>query len=70
MASRLSRSHFVCDDDFVLVETLTGAQRLDDPEEVGVYVKAGAHFEAPRDTAATGSGAVALIQRVVAALRG
>ncbi len=57
----------VFDDDFVLVETLTGEQRLDDPDEVGVYVKA---FEALRDTAATGSDAVALIQRVVAALRG
>lgn len=57
----------VCDEDFVLVETLTGEQRLDDPEEVAVYVKA---FELLREAALTGPDAVELIQRVAAQLRG
>ena len=56
----------VCDDEFVLIETLTGEQRLDDPDEVAVYVKA---FEALRDAALTGQDAVVLIQRVAAELR-
>lgn len=54
------------DNDFVLVETLTGEQRLDDPDEVAVYVKA---FDLLRDAALTGPHAVALIQRVAADLR-
>lgn len=56
----------VYDDDFVLVETLTGEQRLDDPDEVGVYVKA---FDRLHEAAAIGEGAVELIQRVAAKLR-
>ncbi len=55
------------DDEFVLVETLTGEQRIDDPDEVAVYVKA---VEQLREAAATGPDAVALIQRVAAQLRG
>jgi hypothetical protein len=46
---------------------LTGEQRLDEPSEVAVYVKA---FELLRDAALTGPDAVALIQRVAAELRG
>ena len=56
----------VHDDNFVLVETLTGEQRLDDPDEVAVYVKA---FELLREAAATGPDAVALIQHIAASLR-
>ncbi|MGH3885774.1 MAG: Scr1 family TA system antitoxin-like transcriptional regulator, partial [Pseudonocardiaceae bacterium] len=37
--------------EFVLVETLTGEQRLDDPDEVAVYLKA---FDQLRDASATG----------------
>ncbi len=50
----------------VFVETMTGEQRLDQPDEVAVYVKA---FELLRNAAATGPEAVALIQRVAAGLR-
>lgn len=50
----------------VLVETMTGEQRLDEPDEVAVYVKA---FDLLRDAAATGRDAVALIQRAAADLR-
>lgn len=57
----------VHDDNFVLIETLTGEQRLDDPDEVAVYLKA---FDQLRDAAATGPDAVALIRRVMAELRG
>jgi len=56
----------VHDDNFVLVETLTGEQRLDDPDEVAVYVKA---FDLLREAAATGPDAMELIQRVAASLR-
>ncbi|MPZ67487.1 MAG: helix-turn-helix domain-containing protein [Pseudonocardiaceae bacterium] len=51
----------------VFVETMTGEQRLDEPDEVAVYVKA---FDLLRAAAATGSDAVALIQQVAAQLRG
>ena len=50
----------------VFVETMTGEQRLDQPDEVAVYVMA---FELLRNAAATGPAAVALIQRVAAGLR-
>lgn len=55
----------VYDDEFVLVETLTGEQRLDDPDEVAVYIKA---FDQLRDAAATGPDTLALIRRVMADL--
>ncbi|MGH3926005.1 MAG: helix-turn-helix domain-containing protein [Pseudonocardiaceae bacterium] len=55
----------VYDDDFVLAETLTGEQRLDDPDEVAVYVTA---FDQLRATAAIGPDAVTLIRRVMANL--
>ena len=54
------------DKQLVFVETMTGEQRLDQPDEVAVYVKA---FELLRNAAATGPEAVALIQRVAAGLR-
>jgi hypothetical protein len=38
------------DNEFVLAETLTGEQRLDDPDEVAVYIKA---FEQLRAAATT-----------------
>lgn len=53
----------VYDDDFVLVETLTGEQRLDDPDEVAIYITA---FDQLRDVAATGPDAVAMIRRAMA----
>ncbi|MGH3916982.1 MAG: Scr1 family TA system antitoxin-like transcriptional regulator, partial [Pseudonocardiaceae bacterium] len=54
----------VYDDEFVLIETLTGEQRLDDPDEVAVYLKA---FDQLRDTT-TGLELVALIRRIMADL--
>lgn len=51
----------VHDHESVLIETLTGEQRLDDPDEVAVYITA---FEHLRSAAATGPEAVALIQHV------
>ena len=54
------------DKQLVFVETMTGEQRLDEPDEVAVYVMA---FELLRNAAATGPAAVALIQRVAAGLR-
>lgn len=54
------------DKQLVFVETMTGEQRLDEPDEVAVYVMA---FELLRNAAATGPEAVALIQRVAAGLR-
>lgn len=53
------------DIDLVVVETLTGEQRLDEPQEVAQYVR---FFDQLRDAAATASDAVALIQRVAAQL--
>ncbi|MGH3905606.1 MAG: hypothetical protein ACRDTE_15690 [Pseudonocardiaceae bacterium] len=44
---------------------LTGEQRLDDPDEVAVYIKA---FDQLRTAAALGPDAVALIRRVMADL--
>jgi len=54
------------DKQLVFVETMTGEQRLDEPDAVAVYVMA---FELLRNAAATGPDAVALIQRVAAGLR-
>lgn len=59
-------SFAVYDDEFVLIETLTGEQRLDDPDEVAIYIKA---FDQLRDTSATGPNAVARIRRVIDELR-
>lgn len=56
----------VYDGEFVLVETLTGEQRLGDPDEVGIYIKA---FDQLRDSCATGPEAVALIRHVIEELR-
>ncbi|MGH4021158.1 MAG: DUF5753 domain-containing protein [Pseudonocardiaceae bacterium] len=53
---------FLLHDDHVLIETLTGEQRLDDPDELDVYVRA---FERLREAAALGDDAVALIRRIV-----
>ena len=54
------------DTGLVISETLTGEQRLDEPDEVAQYVR---FFNQLRGTAATGEDAVALIQRVAAGLR-
>jgi transcriptional regulator with XRE-family HTH domain len=56
----------VYDNEFVLVETLTGEQRLDDPDEVATYLKA---FNQLRDACATGPDAIALIRHVIDELR-
>ncbi len=63
----LPLSSFVAHDKrVVFVETMTGEQRLDEPDEVAVYVKA---FELLREATVTGPDAVALIQRIAASLR-
>lgn len=54
------------DDDFVLPETITGEQRLDNPDEVSIYVQA---FERLRGAAVTGRDAVSLIRHSMTALR-
>lgn len=54
-------------DDSVLIETLTGVQQLDEPDEVAVYVQA---FERLRDAAATGPLGIALIRRLMDELSG
>jgi hypothetical protein len=56
----------VYDNEFVLVETLTGEQRLDEPDEIAVYVKA---FDQLRDASVTGPAAVSLIRRVIDEMR-
>jgi transcriptional regulator with XRE-family HTH domain len=56
----------VYDNEFVLVETLTGEHRLDDQDEVTIYNKA---FDQLRNAATTGSEAVGLIRHVIAGLR-
>ncbi len=50
----------------VTSETLTGEQRLDEPDEVAEYHR---FFNHVRDAAATGPDAVALIQQVASELR-
>lgn len=64
---RLPLSGFWLLDDSVLIETLTGVQQLDEPDEVAVYVQA---FERLRDAAATGPLGIALIRRLMAELSG
>ena len=55
------------DTNTVFVETMTGEQRLDDPEEVALYV----HFlDQLQDAAATGPEVTTLIRRVLTELRG
>jgi hypothetical protein len=54
------------DDEFVLVETMTGEQRLDGPHEIAVHVTASRQL---LHAALTGSDAAALIGRVRAGLR-
>nr|MDQ3093385.1 DUF5753 domain-containing protein [Actinomycetota bacterium] len=56
----------VYDTELVLVETLTGEQRINNPEEVATYAKA---FELLRGAAVTGPDSTALIQRVAGSLR-
>jgi hypothetical protein len=51
----------VNDSETVWVETLTGEQRIDDPEEVAAYVAA---FETALDAAVTGDAAVELIRKL------
>lgn len=51
----------ICDEEFVLMETLSGEQGLYEPDEVALYTKA---FELLRDAAPTGAAAVWLIRRV------
>ncbi|HWR46571.1 MAG TPA: Scr1 family TA system antitoxin-like transcriptional regulator [Pseudonocardiaceae bacterium] len=57
---------FVLYDDAVLIESITGQQRLDAANEVALYER---FFDQLRDAAATGPDAAALIQRVAAELR-
>lgn len=63
----LPMAGFMLHDDFVLVETLTGEQRLDEPGEVAVYRQA---FEALQQRAVGGEAALELIQAAMADLRG
>jgi transcriptional regulator with XRE-family HTH domain len=56
----------VFDHDLVLIETMTGEQQLNDPEEVALYDR---FFELLYDAAHRGRKAVAIIQRVLAELR-
>ena len=62
----LPMAGFMLHDNFVLVETLTAEQRLDEPGEVGVYREA---FEALQNRAVTGDPALELIQAAMAELR-
>jgi transcriptional regulator with XRE-family HTH domain len=49
------------DSDVVFLESLAGEQRITDPDEVAIYVRA---FEAAREVAITGADAVALIRSI------
>lgn len=55
------------DNAVVLSETITGEQRIDEPGEVAVYVKA---FAELRQAAVRGDEAVALTQQIAAEIRG
>ncbi len=57
---------FSLHDDTLYVETLTGEQRIDNPEEVTAHIEA---FEQLRDTALADSDTVTLIHQVAAGLR-
>lgn len=54
------------DNDVLYVETLTGEQRVDNPDEVAAHAKA---FDLLRGASASGPEALALIQRVARELR-
>lgn len=56
----------IYDQDFVVVESLTGEQQLSSQEEVSLYVSL---FEGLRDVAVSGAQATAIIQRVIESLR-
>lgn len=57
---------FTLYDDSVLIESVTGQQRIEGMDEVALYEQ---FFDQLRDAAATGQDAIALIQRVAAGLR-
>ena len=56
---------FSIEDETVFVETLTGEQRLHEPNETTVYKQA---FDELRNAAATGREAVALIRQTMVTL--
>jgi transcriptional regulator with XRE-family HTH domain len=56
----------VFDHDLVLIETMTGEQQLNDPEEVALYDR---FFQLLHDAAHRGRKAAAIIQRALAELR-
>lgn len=58
---------FTIYDDAVLIETITGQQRLHAADQVALYAQ---FFDQLREAAATGTDAIELIQRVAAKLRG
>ncbi len=58
---------FMLHDDFVLVETLTSEQRLDEPDEVAVYRGA---FQALRERAVSGEPGLELIRAAMTGLTG
>jgi transcriptional regulator with XRE-family HTH domain len=60
-------TNFVLYDEAVLIESITGQQRLDGADEVALYER---FFDQLREAAATGPDAVELIQRIAAELRG
>jgi Domain of unknown function (DUF5753) len=62
MAALLVGGFALHDEDFVLLETLTAEQRLDEPGEVNVYREAFEHLMA---AAATGDEAVGLIRAAI-----
>ena len=58
-------SGFELRDDVVSIETLTGEQRISDPDEVAVYLRA---LDVLHDSALFGDDAVALIKRAIGRL--
>ena len=58
---------FTIYDDAVLIETITGQQRLHAADQIALYAQ---FFDQLREAAATGTDAIELIQRVAAELRG
>jgi len=58
-------SSFALHDDMVVLETLTGEQRISDPDEVAVYLRA---LDVLHDSALFGDDAVALIKRAIGRL--
>ncbi len=55
----------IYDDDFVMIETLTGEAERGDPEEIGYYIQ---WMDLLRDAGVRGSEAAALIRRALASL--